>query len=43
MNTFYNLQQDFVSYIIAVTKRWTKFVKFTLSIAVHKGGELENN
>ena len=26
-----------MSYIIAVAARWTKFVKFTLLIAVHTG------
>ena len=32
-----------MSYIIAVAARWTKSVKFTLSIAVYRGGLAKNH
>ena len=32
-----------MSFIIAVAARWTRSVKFTLSIAVHTGGLAKNN
>ena len=32
-----------MSYIIAVAARWTKSVKFTLSIAVHTGVRAKNH
>ena len=32
-----------VGYIIAIAARWTKSVKFTLSIAVHTGVLAKNN
>ena len=32
-----------MSYIVAVTARWTKSLKFTLSIAVRRGGLAKNN
>ena len=32
-----------VSYIIAVAARWTKSVKFTLSIAIHTGVLAKNH
>ena len=33
----------YVSYIVAVAARWTKSLKFTLSIAVHRGGLAKNH
>ena len=32
-----------VGYIIAIATRWTKYVKFTLSIAVHTGVLAKNH
>ena len=32
-----------MSYIVAVAARWTKSLKFTLSIAFHRGGLAKNN
>ena len=32
-----------VSYIAAVAARWTKSLKFTLSIAIHRGGLAKNH
>ena len=32
-----------VSYVVAVAARWTKSLKFTLSIAVHRGGLAKNH
>ena len=32
-----------MSYIVAVAARWTKSLKFTLSIAVHRGGLAKNH
>ena len=32
-----------MSYIVAVAVCWTKSLKFTLSIAVHKGGLAKNH
>ena len=36
------VRQNFISYIVAVAARWTKSVKFTLSIAVHTGDLAKN-
>ena len=35
-------RQNSISYIVAVAARWTKSVKFTLSIAVHTGDLAKN-
>ena len=32
-----------VSYVVAVAARWTKSLKFTLSIAIHRGGPAKNH
>ena len=32
-----------MSYTVAVAARWTKSLKFTLSIAVHRGGPAKNH
>ena len=36
-------RQNSVSYIVVVAARWTKSLKFTLSIAVHRGGLAKNH
>ena len=41
--TFITSEPLSVSYIIAITARWTKSVKFTLSIAVHTGVLAKNH
>ena len=41
--TFITSESLSVSYIIAITARWTKSVKFTLSIAVHTGVLAKNH
>ena len=41
--TFITSESLSVSYIIAIAARWTKSVKFTLSIAVHTGVPAKNH
>ena len=41
--TFITSESLSVSYIIAIAARWTKSVKFTLSIAVHTGALTKNH
>ena len=41
--TFMTSESLFVAYIIAIAARWTKSVKFTLSIAVHTGVLAKNH
>ena len=41
--TFITSESLSVSYIIAIAARWTKSVKFTLSIAVHTGVLAKNH
>ena len=41
--TFITSEPLSVSYIIAIAARWTKSVKFTLSIAVHTGVLAKNH
>ena len=41
--TFMTSESLSVSYIIAIAARWTKSVKFTLSIAVHSGVLAKNH